>query len=60
MGKPQKNNYSQNKNKKHHNHKGRQKHTAIVFDEKERDAYLKGMFGAKKRRREYHQKRVEE
>lgn len=49
-----------NKNKKHHNHHGRQRHTAIVFDENERDQYLKGMFGAKKRRKEHHEKKVQE
>lgn len=52
--KSQKNINSQNKNKKHHNHHGRQRHTAVVFDEKERNDYLKGMFGAKNRRRECH------
>ena len=39
------------KNKTHHNHHGRKKHTAVVFNEEERSAYLKGIFGAKKRRK---------
>ena len=38
----------------------KKKHSAVTFDENERDAYLKGMFGAKKRRRDHYIKKVEE
>lgn len=41
------------KNNKTQQHHRKKKHaTAITFDENERDNHLKGMFGAKKRRRE--------
>lgn len=32
MTKAKNNDYTANKNKKHHNHHGRKKHTAVVFD----------------------------
>ena len=33
--------------------------TAITFDEEERSNFLKGMFGAKQRRREFYKKKME-
>ena len=38
----------------------RKKQTAVTFDEEDRNQYLKSMFGAKKRRKEFYQKKVEQ
>ena len=35
------------------------KHSAVTFDAEERSKYLKGMIGAKNRRRQFYQKKVE-
>lgn len=45
MGKQQQN------HKKNNQHKKSKKNTAVTFDYEERQSYLKGMIGAKKRRR---------
>ena len=36
----------------------KKKQTAVTFDEDDRNQYLKSMFGAKKRRREFYQKKL--
>jgi len=52
---------TQQKHKKKYNlHKNNKKNSAVTFDYQERQNYLKGMIGAKKRRREFYQKKVEQ
>jgi hypothetical protein len=41
----------QQHNKKHSQNKKSKKNSAVTFDFEERQSYLKGMIGAKKRRR---------
>ena len=49
------------KNQNNFNTKRKQKqNSAVTFDEEERSNFLKGMFGAKKRRKQFNKKRVEE
>ena len=50
----------QNNKKNHNQHKNNKKNSAVTFDYQERQDYLKGMIGAKKRRREFYQKKVEQ
>lgn len=42
---------------KHHRQSA--KNSAVTFDPEERKNYLKGMIGAKKRRREFYMKKME-
>jgi hypothetical protein len=39
------------KNQQHHHQRQKKKNSAVTFDPEERRSYLKGMIGAKKRRR---------
>jgi len=50
----------QQNNKKYNQHKKSKKNTAVTFDFEERQNYLKNMIGAKKRRREFYYKKVEQ
>ena len=47
------------RNKKERKIKKLKKNTAVTFDADERKNYLKGLIGAKKRRREFYLKKVE-
>lgn len=47
------------KNKKHRQIKKLKKNTAVTFDANERQNYLKANIGAKKRRREFYLKKME-
>ena len=47
------------RNKKQRKTKKLKKNTAVTFDSDERKNYLKGMIGAKKRRRQFYLKKVE-
>lgn len=48
-----------NKSKQGNQARKLKKTSAVTFDPEERRQYLKGMIGAKNRRREFYQKKVE-
>lgn len=49
-----------NRNKHSHNKQFKKKHTSVVFNAEQRDNYLKNMFGAKKRRKQFYKSKIQQ